>query len=128
MAFTYDLTTDTGKVRLLIPDSRSTDYMFEDAEIDAFLTMESGILRAAAAALEVIASDNVMTLKVIRILDLQTDGAKVSAELRARARALREQADAADAGSMPAFGWAEVPVDIFSYREKEIRDAIEETD
>jgi hypothetical protein len=128
MAFTYDLTTDTGKVRLLIPDSRSTDYMFEDAEIAAFLTMESGILRAAAAALEVIASDNVMTLKVIRILDLQTDGTKVSAELRARAKALRAQADAADAGSMPAFGWAEVPVDIFSYREKEIRDAIEETD
>ncbi|KKL78369.1 hypothetical protein LCGC14_2025560 [marine sediment metagenome] len=53
MAFTYDITTNRGKVRLLISDTDSTDYQFEDDEIDAFLTMASGsLLLAASYALE----------------------------------------------------------------------------
>jgi hypothetical protein len=43
----------------------------------------------AAVALEAIAGNEVMVSKVIRTLDLQTDGAKVSAELRALATSLR---------------------------------------
>jgi hypothetical protein len=37
-----------------------------------------------------------MVSKVIRTQDLQTDGSKVAAELRARATSLREQAAATD--------------------------------
>ena len=92
MAFTYDLSTDIGKVRLLIPDS-SANYVFEDAEITAFLGMESGVKRAAALALETIASNETLVLKVIRLLDLSTDGAKVADSLLKRAALLRQQAD-----------------------------------
>ena len=53
MAFTYDLTTDRGKVRLLINDITAADYQFEDDEIDAFLSMASNsLLLAASYALE----------------------------------------------------------------------------
>ena len=53
MAFTYDITTDRGKVRLLISDTNAADYQFEDTEIDAFLTMaSSSLLLAASYALE----------------------------------------------------------------------------
>lgn len=97
MAFTYDTSTDTGKVRLLIPDAKAAAYMFEDAEIAVFLELEDGrIKRGAALALETMASSEAYTQKAIKLLDLSTDGPKVAAELRARAAALREQ-DAADA-------------------------------
>ncbi len=56
MAATYDLTTNVGKVRLLIGDTDvtpSTDAQFTDEEITAFLTMASNsILTAAGYALE----------------------------------------------------------------------------
>jgi len=36
MAFNYDITTDRGKVRLLIGDTVDVGHQFEDDEIDAF--------------------------------------------------------------------------------------------
>ncbi len=68
MAFTYDITTDRGKVRLLIGDTDAADYHFEDNEIDAFLTMAGGsILTAAGYALEAWASsitDSLLSEKI----------------------------------------------------------------
>lgn len=52
MAFTYDLTTDIGKIRLIISDKTAADYHFEDAELQFFLTSEGSINLAAAGALE----------------------------------------------------------------------------
>lgn len=49
MAFTYDLATARGQVRLLVPDKNSGDYLLEDDEIDYFLTQRGGSARAAAA-------------------------------------------------------------------------------
>ena len=97
MAFNYDLSTARGKVRLLVPDRVSTDYLFQDDEIDAFLSVEdSSVKRGAALALETIASDIAMIDKVIKLLDLQTDGAKTSDALIKRAATLRDQADNED--------------------------------
>lgn len=88
-----DYTTPAGQVRLLIPDVDAANLLFSDDQITAFLAMETDNVRlAAAAALDVAASSEVMVSKVIRTQDLQTDGSKVSAELRARAATLREQA------------------------------------
>jgi hypothetical protein len=115
MAFTYVATTSRGQVRLLIPDRTDTGHLFEDAEIDAFLSMEANVVKlAAAAALETIASDNAMVLKVIRLLDLTTDGAKTSDALLKRAGLLREQAAAEDYTG--GIDWAEMVVDDFSLR------------
>ena len=53
MAFTYDLATEIGKVRLLISDSDVTSFHFTDEEIQVFLTMaSSSLLIAAGYALE----------------------------------------------------------------------------
>ena len=118
MAFTYDLTTDGGKVRLLIPDNQQEGYIFEDEEIDAFLLMESSVRRAAALALETMASNEAYVLKVITLLDLKTDGAKTAEALMKRAKVLRDQADREDdATDGGLFDIAEWVVDDFSSRE-----------
>jgi len=91
MAFTYDVTTDIGKVRMLITDRNEARPIFQDAEIQAYLDLEdSSVRRAAAAALETMASDQALVLKVIVTLDLETDGAKVSDALMKRAAVLRQ--------------------------------------
>lgn len=116
---TYDITTDAGKVRLLISDTNMATPVFGDTEIDTFLELEgSNVRRAAALALDTIASNEAQVLKVIRILDLQTDGAKLSTELRARAADLRTQADDALDSDDGGFEIAELVVDDFSYRDR----------
>jgi len=53
MAFTYDPTIDRGKIRLLCHDTTDgtygTDYDFNDADIDAFLEINSDSIWLAAA-------------------------------------------------------------------------------
>lgn len=120
MAFTYTLSTDAGKIRLLLPDNNASNYVFEDDEIDAFLSLEySNVRRAAALALETIASNEAYVLKVIKLLDLQTDGAKTSDALLKRAKLLRDQADRADAAEDGgAWDIAEWTVSEFAKRER----------
>ncbi len=51
--FTYDPTTSRGRVRLLLADTDTANanlQIFSDAEIDAFLSIESNEVYAAAAA------------------------------------------------------------------------------
>jgi len=123
VAFTYDPSTDVGKVRLLIPDRTDSGHLFEDAEVAAFLATEANsIKRAAALALETIASDNAMVLKVIHHLDLTTDGAKTSDALLKRAAELRKQA--AEEEVIGAFDWAEMVVDDFTYWERIKKEAL----
>jgi len=129
MAFTYDPTTSRGRVRLLIPDRIESSAIFTDAEIDTFLSLETAnVRRSAAMALETIASDQALTLKVIRVLDLSTDGAKTSDALLARAAKLRAQADLAEAAEdSGAFDIAEwVPTD-FAARERMWNEALRDS-
>ncbi len=117
MPFTYNLALPIGQVRLLIPDRVDAGHVFEDDEITAFLALEGNRVKLGAAlALEMAASDTAMVLKVMRLLDLTTDGAKVSDALLARARALREQDAVEDATG--AFGYAEQVFNSFSERER----------
>lgn len=115
---TVDPTTDIGRVRLLCTDLDEVEPLFDDAHITAFLAMESGrVKRAAAQALETMASSEAIVSKAIRTLDLQTDGPKVASELRQRAKALREQ-DAEQADDGGAWGIEIVDFDQFAaYRE-----------
>ncbi len=114
MAFTYDTTTDRGRVRMLITDRDETNPIFQDAEIDAFLDMNDDSIRlAAASALETIATDQALVLKVLVTLDLETDGAKVADSLMKRAASLRAQEE-----SVGAFDVAEMVVNNFSERER----------
>lgn len=86
-------------VRYLIPDIEQIDwddtgessYLFEDDHIQAFLDINRGrVKRAAADAVEAIATSEALISKVIKTEDLQTDGAKVANALLVRARQLRD--------------------------------------
>ena len=102
-----DYATVIGQIRLLIPDveqledlvnpSADPAYLFNDAQIQAFATLYSdNVKRAAAQAKLVLATSEALISKVIRTDDLQTDGAKLGAELRAQAVELNKQADQDD--------------------------------
>lgn len=88
-----DYTSDRGRVRLLISDINENSPVFTDPQIDAFLLLEGeNVKLAAAQALDTIASDEALTLKVIKDRDLSTDGAAVAKSLREHAAALRRRA------------------------------------
>jgi len=71
--WTYDITTDIGKVRRLINDTDivpTTDAIFSDEEIQAFLDLAGGsLLLAASYALEAYAAENAGSLTSEKIGD-----------------------------------------------------------
>lgn len=102
MTFTYAVATDAGKVRLLLNDVDADTAVFNDEEINAFLVLEGGVVkRAAAQAIDTNATNEALASKVFRTQDLSTDGAKVADAMRKHADALRAQAadEATDADS-----------------------------
>lgn len=112
MAANYDLTTNIGKVRLMIGDTDvlpETDAHFTDAEIQAFLTMASdSLLLAASYALESWAASVTGGLASERIGDYAYT--KKDAENKmALAKKYREE----DA-SKPYLTWAEMDLTIGS--------------
>jgi len=127
MSFTFDPTTDRGKVRLLIQDADPLYEFYSDAGIDAFLTMGEDcegntVFHAAALALESWASNQLMILKVTTHMDISVDGASVAREMRMRAGVLRKQAIEAttDAG----FQIAELGLGSFSWIEQTVNEAL----
>lgn len=115
MSFTYDLTTDVGKVRMLIADREEQYALFSDEEISAFLALFSAsVFAAAAQALDTIAASEVLIQKKIKTLDIETDGPAVATALRAQAAALRERDNEDGAG----FDIAEMVYQPFGSRER----------
>jgi len=118
MADTYDLSTDIGKVRLLIGDRDPAASIFRDAEIQAFLDFnDSSLKRAAADAVETLASDQAYVLKAVTTLDITTNGPAVARALREHAATLRSQADASDAQEGSLFDIAELNTNAFQARQ-----------
>ena len=108
-----DFSTDGAKVRLLISDIDTAAPMFNDASVEAFLSLHGGnVKRAAAAALLVIAVNEVLVQKHIKLLDLQTAGDLVAKELRALAAQYRAEADEEAATAAGSVGWLELPAGI----------------
>ena len=93
MAFTFDPTTPRGQVRLIIGDTTEAAAMFEDASIDAFLTLaeDSDVRLASAVALDTIASNQALLLKKVKVGEISTDGPAVAKALREHAQALRDE-------------------------------------
>jgi NAD-dependent DNA ligase len=120
MTATYDIATDAGKVRALCGDTNMEDPLLYNEEIAAFLVLESSdVRRGAAMALETIATRQVLLLKVIKALDIQTDGAKVAESLMKRAAELRKQAeDLTGQTEDTGFEIVEQIYDDFGYREQ----------
>ena len=117
--FTYDVTTTAGKVRLLCQDFDPAEMIFMDAEIQAFLDLNEGDIRwAAAQALEVIAANETYVQKRIKLLDLTTDGPLEAAQLMKIAKSLRDQFIATDSNVDELFDYAEQVFGPFSARER----------
>lgn len=94
--YTYTPETSLGVVRLLLNDV-AAPWVFTDAELTAFLSLEAGsVKRAAAQAIDVNATNEALASKVLRTPTLTTDGAKLADAMRKHADTLRAQADAAD--------------------------------
>lgn len=101
-----DYTSPVGKVRLLISDVDENNLVLTDDMINGYLDMHSGegrVRRAAADALDAIATSEALISKVIRTQDVSTDGAKVADALRKQAATLRAQADAEDDAASDSF-------------------------
>lgn len=112
MGTTYDLGTSIGQCRLLAADSNigvdpvtfASLALLQDEEYTALLALENqNVKLAAAAALDIIASNEALVTKKMRMLDLTTDGPAVAKALRDHATLLRKQVGddqaAAEAGT-----------------------------
>lgn len=115
-----DYNEPVQQVRLLIADlDTGENQIFSDDQLEGFLSItRQSVKRAAADALDAIASSEALTSKVITTQDRSTNGAQVADALRKHATALRgrakEEEDAEDdeqffmafdlTGPMPAEG------------------------
>lgn len=119
-----DYSSPVWQVRLLMSDidamedpkdlSQEPHHIFEDEQIQAFLDIEKGnVKRAAADALLTIAVTEALILKVIKTDDKQTDGSKLASALRVAAHDLRKQADEDEAREVcfSLVGFEPVPAD-----------------
>ena len=106
-----DYISPIGQVRVLIPDLRKLEdlrdlrneprYLFTDDEILAFLAVNNGnVKRAAADACDAIGMDKALQLLVLKTDDKQTDGAKLLDAIVKRAKTLREQAKEDDENNL----------------------------
>ena len=92
--FTYDPTTSIGRVRLIIADRNPSEWLFDDAELQAFLDLfEQDIFWASAQALDMIAISDAMIQKRIKLLNLTNDGPTIADQLRQVAIELRRTAE-----------------------------------
>jgi len=133
MTFTFDLSTDRGKVRLIIDDTDETYEFFSDAKIDAFLTLAGDIdgepiRNAAASALDTWATNQALVLKKVMLLDVETDGPAVAKAMREHAAILRKEAAeiGATTSTDPGFEVAEMALGHFSWVEQVTNEAIED--
>lgn len=120
MTWTYDPTTDVGKVRLRISDTDITRPVLDDEDIEAYLSMAgNSIPLAAAMALETIAINEILCLKVVNLMGaVVTDAASAAKQLNALAKSLRQEASATATAESPGFVSIEMADDFLQRREK----------
>lgn len=113
MTVMVDFSSDAAKVRLLISDIDLSAPIFNDASVEAFLEMAAGnVKRAAASALMVIAVNETLVQRRIRLLDLTTDGPAEAEALRKLAGQYRAEADEEAATATGSIGWLPLPAGI----------------
>lgn len=125
--YTYNLSTDVGRVRLLTDDRDMTlvslslpleqrSAIFTDEEIATFLADNGGnVYSAAAVALITIAGNRSLLVMRRNIGKTDVDYGSVRKDLLAQAEALQKQA-AVSGTYGPADGYAEINYDDFSLR------------
>jgi hypothetical protein len=117
VSWNYAPTTDLGKMRLLIADTDIDRQIMQDEDLQGFIVIAGHYWLGAAMALDSIATNEVLTQKVLTIMGTSTDGAKVAKELRARAKQLREDFKNFGPTTELGFATAEMPDGAFSAEE-----------
>lgn len=113
MSFTFDVSTARGKVRLNISDTSSASIIFQDDEIDAFLSMAGGdIFYASGIALLGIASSKALLAKRKSAGNYTEDLTAIAKECREQAKTFIEMAQ-----QVPAEAVAEQIFTDFNYNE-----------
>lgn len=102
MTWTYDPTTDLGKVRLLSRENLEPQSVLTDEDLNGFLELEGAKVRLAGAdALEYIANTQELLLRKITLTGaMSLDGPAVAADLRGQAKTLREEQFRLDSAGM----------------------------
>jgi hypothetical protein len=127
--FTYDASTQPGKVRLLAIDTIEAYAQFQDDEVQAFLDLSSGVvLLAAAQALDTLAANAALVQGRTRFAGVSLDGQVVAEALHTQAMELRRQYhEGDDGGSTSPIDWAEMVVDQFSYRDRLVNEMLRQS-
>ena len=102
MSFTYDISTEIGKIRLITGDKIELDPVFTDEEVQVFLTSAGSVNLAAAALLEAWASTYMANVDSEKIGDYSYSQ-KIIDKMLSLAKNIRDT----DAG-MPCLTWAEM--------------------
>ena len=85
------------QVRLIIGDTNTADPDFDDDQLKGFLSIaRDSVLRAAADALDAIATNEALLSKKLQTQDRASDGPAVADALRKHADALRKRAQEED--------------------------------
>jgi len=116
MSFTYTLPSDIGYVRLLVADTDSANPIFSDEEITAFIALSKmawqssmfysaaggqavlpsppvSYLRAAALALDALASSSARLAGVTELLDVKLSVKEAAMQLQKQAQSYRDVDD-----------------------------------
>lgn len=119
MAATYVPGTTVGNLRLLaLKDTDISDPVFTDEEYRVFYSFEgSNMRRAIARIYETVAGSELYIQKVIKLLDITTDGAKLADAFLKNAKEQRKLADEEEAREGTAWDIAEQNVSEFAARE-----------
>lgn len=88
MAFTYDLSTDRGQLRLRLADTNSEAYAFEDAELDHFLTVGGSVDGAARLGVNTLRMDRARRARKFTVPGMSYDDSAALAALHQLAKDL----------------------------------------
>ena len=92
--FTYDLTTNVGKVRLLLSDTNEDAPQFSDDELTTLLTMEgNSVQRATGKAFIILAGSKAKIAVRIGRGATNEDLTQLAKELREQGKLMLEEAD-----------------------------------
>jgi hypothetical protein len=116
-----DPATPVGLTRILAADFDENNITFQDETYTALLGLNGQSVRLAAAqAIDVMALNEVLVLKVIKMLDLNTDGSKVATAMKVQADELRRQEYEGSGDFSGFFDYTELVEDSFTARQRVI--------